>query len=101
MPYSFDEIGVQLFYFSRFVHFHLIALKEMYLHGESAEFAKSQFNIKVEEYKRWIQMFVPVFESYAKFANINATDQIQDAKDCYLSLQKATLNYPKPMSIQV
>ena len=94
-PASFDEIGVQLFYFSHFAQFHLTSLKEMYLHGQARAFAESQFNIKVEHYKQWIETFVPVYELYAAFANINASTQIKDAKDFHASLSIANLNAPK------
>ena len=94
-PVSFDEIGVQLFYFSHFAQFHLTSLKEMYLHGQAKAFAESQFNIKVEQYKQWIETFVPVYELYADFANINASTQIKDAKDFHASLSKANLNAPE------
>ena len=100
-PNTFDEIGVQLFYFSHFASFHLAGLKEMYLHGESTAFAQSQYNIKVQEYKAWISTFVPVFELYANFAGINATAQIQDAKNFYGALTKATLAFPAPIPIRI
>ena len=99
-PVSFDEIGVQLFYFTSFAQSHIISLKEMYLHGQAKAFAESQFNIKVEQYKQWIETFVPVFELYAAFANINASAQIKDAKDFHDSLSKANLNVPD-LSIQI
>ena len=102
-PLSYDEIGVQVFYFGHFAAYHLAALKEMYLHGSSSskEFARVAYNSKVEEYKDWIVAYVPVFEKYARFANINATQQISEAKNFFVALTRANLEYSKPVQINV
>ena len=100
-PNSFDEIGVQLFYFSRFAGIHLASLKEMFLHGASPAYAQQQFTQKVKEYQMWLGVAIPSVEMYASFKGINATEQLTDAKNFRNSLVGATIKYDKPIQIKI
>lgn len=91
-PYSFDEIGVKLYYFATLAAYHLISLKEMYLHGQDQDSAATQYNKKIKEYKEFLSMHIPVFEAYANFTLLDAKRQNKDAKDFLKHLEKATLN---------
>ena len=95
-PQTFDEIGVQLSYFSVFATLHLAALKEMYFNGLSTKFAKTQFDVKLVEYKDWLVTFIPVYEIYADFAGIKeAKPTIEQAKRfaALLELENLKMNH--------
>ena len=91
-PYSFDEIGVKLYYFTTLASYHLVSLKEMYLHGQDKDSAATQYNKKIKDYKDFLSMHIPVFEAYANFTLLDAKSQVKGAKDFLKHLEKANLN---------
>jgi hypothetical protein len=97
--YSFDELGVQLFYFPHFATYHLAALKEMYLFGTNKRGAKVQFENKVEDYKLFLKRYLPIFEAYNSYVGLGAEDQIESVKVFQGILDEATINH-KPQQFQ-
>lgn len=96
---SFDEIGIQVFYFPTLAAAHLTVLKEMYQFGTLKESALSQFHNNVEQYKLWLDVYVPIFEAYSAFASINSTLQISDAKFFRSALDHADISSHLPTQI--
>lgn len=90
---SFDEIGVQIFYFPTFASYHLTALKEMYLHGASKNYAKAQFQTKLAEYKLFLSDYLPVFAQYANYTGVRADQQVREAGSFAAVLRTATLSF--------
>jgi hypothetical protein len=89
---TFDQIGVQLYFFPIIASVHLASLKELYQYGSLKETALSQFDAKVEQYMIWLASFVPMFDSYSTFVGIDATEQITTAMDFFQNLQNVTIN---------
>ena len=97
--YSFDELGIQLFYFPAFATYHLTALKEMYLFGTNKRGAKAQFTKKVTDYKKFLAENLPVFQAYNDYVGMGAEKQISEALTFYGILEKSTLDH-KPQQFQ-
>ena len=91
-PMTFDQIGVQLYYFPLIASIHIAALRELYLYGTLKEYALEQFNNKVKNYINWLAAFVPMFDSYSVFVGIDATAQIDTAITLFKGLKNATIN---------
>ena len=89
---SFEEVGLQLLYFSKIAALHLLALKEWYNYGTLQRQAKYQFYTKVAEYKSWLEVVLPMYASYATLMNINSTDAIVEATVFYKALGNANLD---------
>jgi hypothetical protein len=57
---SFDQLGLQLMYFTEFAQIHLIALKELQLRNPQAIYAY-RFYQRVKAYKDYIDYYGPIF----------------------------------------
>ena len=88
---SFEEIGIQLFYFSKIAALHLMALKELYNYGTLQKQAEYQFYTKVAQYKKWLEVVLPMYASYSMLMNINSTEPIAEATVFYRSLKHVNL----------
>ena len=91
--YSFDQIGIQIFYFPSFATYHLAALKEQYLHGVSTQIARTQYTKKVQEYSSFLNTYLPIFASYADFIRVDSNKQINDADTFLQILKTSTLEF--------
>lgn len=89
---TFDQIGVQLYFFPMIASVHIAALKELYQYGSLKGAALAQFNTKVQEYMIWLAAFVPMFDSYSTFVGIDSSTQINAAMTFFQSLQNVTIN---------
>ena len=88
---TFDQIGVQLYYFPLIASVHIAALKELYQYGSLHEYALAHFNTKVENYMIWLAAYVPVFDSYSAFVGIDSSAQITEAMTFFQNLQNVTI----------
>jgi hypothetical protein len=89
---SFEEIGIQLYFFSNIATVHLLALKELYNFGSLQPAAKAQFKNKLNDYKDWLEKVVPIYTVYSTVMNIDAKAQLEEASAFYEMLSSASLD---------
>lgn len=84
-PYrTYQELGVQLAYFSTFVSIHLSSFVELAKHGSLAKDAHVKLQRKVVEYRDWLARVLPIYRDYRSFAGELAADRLLTVNNALL-----------------